>query len=88
MIALWESGDVEGLDRFLQDQVGEDPAMVDLYRRLLDDRNVDMAEKIDAMLKDDADVFVVVGAGHFAGEMGILHLLEEKGWTVTQVRLP
>jgi uncharacterized protein YbaP (TraB family) len=27
----------------------------------------------------------VVGAGHFAGKMGILSLLEGKGYTVTQM---
>jgi uncharacterized protein YbaP (TraB family) len=85
MIVLWESGDVEGLDKFLQDQVGEDPAMVDFYRRLLADRNVAMAEKIDTMLKEEADVFVVVGAGHFAGESGIVKLLEEMGHSVEQM---
>jgi uncharacterized protein YbaP (TraB family) len=58
--------------------------MTQFYRKLLDDRNVVMADKIDAWLGEDTDVFVVVGAGHFAGEMGILHLLEQKGWKVEQ----
>jgi uncharacterized protein YbaP (TraB family) len=85
MVALWKSGNVEGLDDFLQDQMGEDPAMADFYRTLLDDRNVKMADKIDEWLKADTDVFVVVGAGHFAGKMGILSLLEDKGHAVTQM---
>ncbi len=85
MVALWKAGDVTGLDDFLQDQMGEDPDMADFYRTLLDDRNVKMAEKIDDWLKADTDVFVVVGAGHFAGKMGILSLLEGKGYTVTQM---
>mgnify|MGYP001821803869 CR=1 FL=1 len=87
MVALWESGDVAGLDRFLQDQVGDDPAMVDLYRRLLDDRNVAMVEKIDTMLMGDQDVFLVVGAGHFSGEKGIVKLLEQMGHEVEQLSL-
>jgi uncharacterized protein YbaP (TraB family) len=85
MVALWKAGDVEGLDEFLQDQVGEDPDMAAFYRTLLDDRNVKMADKIDAWLQEDTDVFVVVGAGHFAGPQGILALLEDKGYTVRQV---
>jgi uncharacterized protein YbaP (TraB family) len=85
MVALWKAGDVEGLDEFLQDQVGEDPEMAAFYRTLLDDRNVKMADKIEQWLQEDSDVFVVVGAGHFAGEMGILSLLEEKGYTVSQL---
>lgn len=85
MVALWKSGDVKGLDRFLQEQVGDDPAMVELYRKLLDDRNVGMVDKIDAILKAETDVFVVVGAGHFSGNMGIVSLLEEKGYKVEQM---
>ena len=85
MVVLWKSGDVEGLDDFLQDQVGEDPEMAAFYRTLLDDRNVKMADKIDAWLQADTDIFVVVGAGHFAGPMGILSLLEGKGYDVIQM---
>lgn len=86
MVGLWKAGDAEGLDKFLQDQIGEDPQMATFYRTLLDDRNVKMAEKIDAWLQADTDVFVVVGAGHFSGSMGIVSLLEGKGHTVTQMR--
>ncbi len=35
MVTLWKAGDVEGLDEFLQDQMGEDPEMADFYRTLL-----------------------------------------------------
>jgi len=86
MVALWKSGDVQGLDDFLQDQVGEDPEMAAFYRTLLDDRNVAMADKIDDWLQAGTDVFVVVGAGHFAGKMGILSLLEGKGYKVKQIQ--
>jgi len=84
MIDMWKSGDADGLDKFLQEQIGDDEAMIEFYRSLLDDRNVKMADKIDAWLGEDTDVFVVVGAGHFAGEMGIVKLLEKKGWEVEQ----
>jgi uncharacterized protein YbaP (TraB family) len=84
MIQFWKAGDAEGLDAMMQDQVGEDPAMIAFYRELLDDRNVKMAATIDAWLGEDEDVFVVVGAGHFGGEMGIIALLEKEGWTIEQ----
>lgn len=86
MVAFWKAGDADGLDEYLVEQMGDDPDMTEFYRKLLDDRNVKMAEKIDAWLHEDQDVFVVVGAGHFAGEMGILKLLTDKGWTVTQAQ--
>jgi len=86
MVALWKSGDAKGLDKFLQDQMGEDPGMEEFYRALLDDRNVGMVDKIDEWLKADTDIYVVVGAGHFSGKMGIISLLEDKGYKVEQMR--
>jgi len=86
MVRLWKTGDADGLDKFLQDQMGEDPAMAVFYHTLLDDRNEIMAEKIDEWLKADTDIYVVVGAGHFSGSMGIISLLEGKGYKVRQMR--
>jgi uncharacterized protein YbaP (TraB family) len=85
MIALWQAGDAEGMDEFMQEQTGDEPEMVEFYRALLDDRNVAMADSLDAWLRGDADIFVVVGAGHFGGEKGLIRLLEDKGWDVEQV---
>ena len=85
MIALWQAGDADGLERFMAEQTGDEPEMVAFYRRLLDERNVAMADSLDAWLKGDRDVFVVVGAGHFGGDMGLTSLLEKKGWEVEQV---
>lgn len=84
MIGAWRSGDVDGLDLLLQEQAGTDPRLVAWYRRLLDDRNAAMADSVDAWLRGDRDVFMVVGAGHFSGEDGIVQRLERRGWTVTQ----
>jgi uncharacterized protein YbaP (TraB family) len=85
IIGLWQKGDAEGMDRYMAEQTGDDPEMVALYRRLLDDRNVAMAETLDAWLKGGQDVFVAVGAGHFGGDKGLVKLLEDKGWDVQQV---
>lgn len=85
MIDLWLAGDPEGLDDFMQENIGDDPELQAFYRKLLDDRNVAMAEAIDGWLAGDQDVFVVVGAAHYGGEMGILKLLEGKGHKAEQV---
>ena len=85
MIGFWQTGDADGLDRLLQEQIGDTPEMQAFYRTLLDDRNVAMADSIDAWLDGSTDVFVVVGAGHFAGEHGIVSLLRGKGREVVQV---
>lgn len=85
MVAAWRTGDVAALDDLLQDQAGDDPRMVAYYRRLLDERNVTMADSLDAWLRGSQDVFAVVGAGHFAGEGGLVNLLAKRGWRVRQL---
>lgn len=85
MVALWKSGDADGMERFMAEQTGDDPGMVAFYRELLDDRNVAMADSVDAWLAGDQDVFVVVGAGHFGGDQGLVKLLRDKGWDVEQM---
>ena len=55
MIGFWKSGDAQGLDRYLVEQMGDDPAMTEFYRKLLDDRNLKMADTIDSWLHQDED---------------------------------
>ncbi len=86
LVEAWQAGNVAKVDAIMAEQVGEDPAMVAFYRKLLDDRNVKMAEAVGGLLAGDRDVFVLVGAGHFGGEMGIIRLLEQKGWSIDQLR--
>jgi len=85
MIATWQAGDADALSGLLQDQMGEGPEMEEFYRKLLDDRNVAIVDIIDYWLGGEEDIFVVVGAGHYGGEMGMLNLLRAKGWTVEQI---
>ncbi len=85
MIGYWQTGDADGMDRFLQSQMGESPEMEALYRKLLDDRNVGMVETINTWLEGDTDVFVAVGAGHFSGQQGIVSLLKASGREVVQI---
>lgn len=85
MVKLWKAGDAQGLSRFMALQTGDDPEMLAFYDRLLNDRNVVMADKINTWLDQDQDIFVVVGAGHFGGDMGIENLLAGKGRTVQQM---
>ncbi|WP_225999808.1 TraB/GumN family protein [Paenibacillus sp. BJ-4] len=51
---------------------------------MLIDQNIGMADKIDGYLKNgkNEEYFIVVGAAHYLGEIGIVKLLEDKGYTV------
>lgn len=52
--------------------------------RVIDDRNVRMAERLRPILKA-GDVFVAVGALHLPGEKGLVEALRRDAWTVTRV---
>lgn len=65
---------------FIFESVEKHPELQPLYEKLLDDRNVKMAEKIDTFLRNEGAYFVVVGAGHLFGNSGIVELLRQKGF--------
>lgn len=62
--------------------------MEDLYKRLYTDRNKVMADGIARFVgTGSGNWFVVVGSAHLLGEGSVVELLEERGYTVTPVRL-
>jgi uncharacterized protein YbaP (TraB family) len=56
-------------------------------QRLLDQRNVQMAQKIDALHQEGKRVFVAVGALHMAGKAALPKLMQERGYSVSTVPL-
>ncbi len=78
MMAAWRSGDEKKLDALLDEATRSDKGLTSLYRRLIDDRNKKMADKIQEFLNTDHTYFIVVGAGHLVGENGLLKTLGKK----------
>ena len=56
----------------------------DFQRRLIDDRNQHMAERMQPYLQQ-GKAFVAVGALHLPGKTGLLERLQQQGYTVTRV---
>lgn len=82
---LWLDGDIDGFyELFFQDQSDSD-AREEYYRKLFDERDVEMKEKIKAMLAENDDLFIVVGAGHVLGDNGLLNLFEQAGYEIEQL---
>jgi uncharacterized protein YbaP (TraB family) len=81
MLKAWQTGDAAKLEKLLNEAVSEAPV---LYRRLLTDRNHNWLPKIEELARGGKNAIVIVGAGHLVGKEGLVELLREKGFKITQ----
>lgn len=51
----------------------------------IEKRNMIMADGMDSIMQQQQTLFTGVGAAHLPGELGMIHLLEQKGYTVRPV---
>ncbi len=88
---LWLSGDRKAFWEFVASEEVRDEgkyterqiAMIEDYlRRLREDRNLTMLDRIVEYLAGNKTVFFAVGAGHMANEKGLVKLLTDAGYTV------
>jgi len=85
MEAAYISGDPDALQKIMAEQ--DDVGSKSLEKKLLDDRNVAMAGKMEEYLKGKDPIFAVVGAAHIIGDKGIAKQLRDRGYKVEQVTL-
>lgn len=85
MLNAYVDRDLAQLVRIQQAFMYEDSEIDDRFMyQLLDVRNVKMAKRISPVLKQ-GNAFIAIGALHLPGEEGVLHLLEQQGFTVTSI---
>lgn len=65
--------------------VTEDESMQAYMDILLDERNKNWIAPLENFMRD-GQTFVAVGAGHLPGEMGVINLLKEAGYTLTPIQ--
>jgi hypothetical protein len=84
----WLARDLAGMRRVGEQAAGDGAEARRLQetftQRLLYERNVRMAERMSARLKEGG-AFFAIGALHLQGERGVLAELERRGWRVTRV---
>ncbi len=80
--------DLARMWKISQESTGDTAGLTDanqrFERKLLDDRNVRMAERMRPQLQQGG-AFVAIGALHLYGERSVLALLQRAGWKVTQI---
>lgn len=78
----WANGDVGALDVLNREELGGGDARFDL---LITQRNERWIGQLEALLADNDNALVIVGAGHLVGEGGVPELLKQAGYTVERV---
>jgi hypothetical protein len=84
MVDAWSRGEPETLGEIFTAQMGGyDQGMVE---RLIDMRNHNWVEQIEAMLADNQSALLVVGAAHLAGDTSVVKLLEDRGFSSVRIQ--
>ncbi len=86
MIDAWKSGNAEALATVLRSAAEKDAGSKKIMKRLFDDRNIGMAQKITHMMDAGDTLFAVVGAGHIVGAGSVTDLLQKQGFAVRQIK--
>ena len=84
IVDAWKKGDVEAMDLIVRQSFDPGQLGLKLFQVFILDRNERMANRLKELANDGRTYFVVVGAGHLGGAKGIIKLLEQKGFAITQ----
>jgi uncharacterized protein len=79
--AAWRRGDTARIEEISGKSLKGYP---EIRKKLFTERNTAWSAKIDKLLAQNEDVFIVVGAAHLVGKNGLLELLRKKGYEPVQ----
>jgi len=85
LIRAWRVGDLRYLEDILLQDMAKD---LEIYDTLLVNRNRRWVDDIDALLDENDDYLVIVGAAHLLGDDGVPMLLARRGVKITQMHQP
>jgi uncharacterized protein len=88
LVSAWERGDEAELAAYASwcDCI-KDAQDRRTMARVIDERNVRMAQRIDELHQRDLKVFAAVGALHMTGEMALQTLLQARGFQLERVAM-
>jgi uncharacterized protein YbaP (TraB family) len=82
----WAEARLQEIEDYAQwCECADTPQDREFLRRLNDERNPPMAERIDALHRDGKRVLVAVGALHMTGNHGLPRLMAARGYTVERL---
>lgn len=80
LVDVYEKGNLDSLHTLVKKSMNDST----FYKALITDRNVRMSSRIATYVREQP-TFVAVGAGHLAGQKGIIELLRMKDYSVKPV---
>lgn len=80
----WASGNTDAMKKLIFEDSKKD-IYENYYKVMYYDRSIKFADCLDKYLKDGGKYFAVVSAGIVSGEINIIKLLTDKGYTVKQL---
>lgn len=85
LIDAWRHGDLDFLETGMLEELAQQE---ELNKALVTDRNERWAARIAALLDDDDDYLIIVGALHLVGDKGVPNLLRQQGIGIYQLSEP
>jgi uncharacterized protein YbaP (TraB family) len=86
MSQAWLKADSAGLEKIFLEAGNKDEGSKKIMNSLMDDRNEGIANKIRDLMQQGKKPFIVLSAGHMAGERSIIAQLKQQGLQVKQIR--
>lgn len=84
-VRAWQTGNPGAMEKVVQASLKNGPMGEVLLEKIVYSRHPAMIDNIDKLLKSGKTYFVAVGALHLVGNKGLVKLLRNKGYTVTQL---
>lgn len=85
LLRFWSAGDASGVQSLFDEGMMAEKGGERLNQLIILDRNKSMTDKLHALAVKGGRYFVVVGAGHLSGAEGIVALLKQRGYQVSQL---
>jgi uncharacterized protein YbaP (TraB family) len=82
LVDAWRAGDAARLDGLLAEGLRATSIGRRVHELLVVERNAAMADRLETLLAQGKDYFVVFGAGHMVGESGLVEILRARGYRV------
>jgi uncharacterized protein YbaP (TraB family) len=83
MLKAWSRGDVGGIARTFDRDLGASP---DLEKALIRQRNANWSKWIEERMAQPGTIMIAVGAGHLAGNESVIAMLQRDGYRVKRVQ--